>query len=142
MEIGSRWVLSVILALSVGSPLAESHEAPSGPQAQAQDPVDRMIGRYNLDPAFEKLGRGLSNTVWGWLELPLAIDRRYSETNTAGSVFTGTVIGLIKGLARTGVGLYETATFWFPYPEHFAPILPTLEYFQKPRTSRRRLPLE
>jgi hypothetical protein len=39
------------------------------------------------------------------------------------------------------VGLYETVTFFLPYPEDFAPILPTLEYYNK-SPGRRRLPLE
>jgi hypothetical protein len=39
------------------------------------------------------------------------------------------------------VGLYEAVTFFLPYPENFAPILPTLPYFEKNK-KRRPLPLE
>jgi len=47
----------------------------------------------------------------------------------------------VKGAVRTAVGAYETVTFFLPYPEEFAPILPTLEYYQH-STKRKPLPLE
>ena len=112
------------------------------PPAQGgADRVDAMLGRYNLQPAFEKLGRGVSNALLGWLEIPLNVDKRYSTHDTVGSSLTGAGIGIVKGVVRTGVGVYETVTFFLPYPEHYAPILPTLEYFQK-QGRRRPLPLE
>lgn len=105
------------------------------------DKVDEAISRYNLHPAFEKLGRGLSNTLFGFLEIPLNIHERYSVSDTAGSWLTGAAYGTFKGFVRTGVGLYEVVSFPLPYPEDFAPILPTLDYFrQSPK--RRPLPLE
>ena len=97
----------------------------------SQDRVDDFMGRYHLHPSLAKLGRGVSNVLGGWLELPLNIQQRYAPNDTAASLVTGTVYGLIKGLVRTGVGVYETATFFLPYPENFAPILPTLAYFQR-----------
>ena len=97
----------------------------------SSDEVDRLLGRYRMPPAIDKLGRGLSNVAGGWLEIPLNIQQRYVEHNTAASLCTGILYGLIKGAARTGVGVYETVTFFLPYPEHFAPILPTLPYFQR-----------
>ena len=100
-------------------------------QAVQSDPVDQAIDRFHLQPAFWKLGRGLSNILGGWLEIPLNMHRRYDPSDTVGSVLTGTAIGVFKGVVRTGVGAYETVTFWLPIPEDFAPILPTLEYFQK-----------
>ena len=132
------WLMSLVCALGLGMlPVwAETPPAPVG----GQDRVDEMMGRYNLNPAFEKLGRGVSNAVGGWLEVPLNIDERYSKSDTAGSILVGTAHGLVKGVVRTGVGLYETVTFFLPYPEDFAPILPTLPYFQK--TKREPLPLE
>ena len=97
----------------------------------AEDATDRALLQYNVYPAFEKLGRGLGNTVGGWLEIPYQIEQRYAQHDTASSLFTGTFVGLVKGLARTGVGVYELVTFWLPLPEHFAPILPPLPYFNK-----------
>ena len=99
--------------------------------AAAQDATDRAMMQYHVYPACEKLGRGLGNAVGGWLEIPYQIQQRYAERDAASSLFTGAVIGLVKGVVRTGVGIYETVTFWLPLPEQFAPILPTLPYFNK-----------
>lgn len=114
-------------------------EAP--PPPAPQDRVDEVMGRYNLHPAFAKLGRGVSNALGGWLEIPLNVHKRYAASDTGGSLATGLVYGLFKGLVRTGVGVYETVTFCLPYPEHYAPVLPTLEYFQR-HTKRKPLLFE
>ena len=107
----------------------------------AADATDHVMLQANVYPAVEKLGRGLGNTIGGWLELPYQIQQRYTERDTASSLATGTIVGVVKGIARTVVGVYETVTFWLPLPEHFAPILPTLPYFNKAEP-RRPLPLE
>ena len=105
------------------------------------DQVDALIGHYNLHPAIEKLGRGVTNALGGWLEIPLNIHKRYAAHDSAASLVTGAVYGTIKGVVRTGVGVYEAVTFFLPYPENFAPILPTLEYFDR-SPNRESLPLE
>ena len=110
-------------------------------ESQPQDRVEAWMGRHHLQSAFGKLGRGLSNFLLGWLEIPLNVGKRYTASDTVGSTLGGVAIGAFKGAIRTGIGLYETVTFLVPYPEHYAPILPTLEYFQK-TTKRKRLPLE
>lgn len=97
------------------------------------DRLDVVMIRHNLDRSAAKLGRGLANSVTGWLEIPLTIQKRYQRDDTGTSMFIGTAMGLVRGILRTGVGLYETVTFWLPYPEEFAPILPSLEYFTKPQ---------
>jgi putative exosortase-associated protein (TIGR04073 family) len=126
-----------VVAACVGASAAWA-ELPPPP---AQDRVDEVMGRYNLHPAFNKLGRGVANALGGWLEIPLNIGQRMSSSDTGGSFFTGVAYGLFKGIVRTGVGVYETATFFLPYPEDFAPILPTLAYFQK-QGRRQSLPFE
>ena len=118
----------------------QAEDTPTPPAGT--DRTDEVLLRYNLHPAFEKLGRGLGNTVGGWLELPLNIQKRYAPGDAASSIFTGAVLGLVKGAVRTGVGAYEVVTFWLPYPEHYAPILPTLEYFNRADTRREPLLLE
>ncbi len=132
----SALILAICLGLT-GIARAEYQTTDS----QGSDQVDQMLGRYNLYPAFEKLGRGCSNALGGWLEVPYNIDQRFSKSDTAGSFFTGAARGIVKGVVRTAVGAYEVVTFFLPYPENFAPILPTLPYFQK-HTKRKPLPLE
>ena len=136
---GQRRVACLILIVALTSPLVWAREETPAPQGQ--DRVEELMLRYNLHPAFEKLGRGVANALFGWAEIPLNIHQRYTPTDTGGSFLTGAAHGVFKGLVRTGVGVYETVTFFLPYPEDFAPILPTLPYFQH-TTKRRPLPLE
>lgn len=74
------------------------------------------------DP-FTKLGRGLANTLTGWVELPKNI---YS-TSVEDNPLAGITLGLAKGagmtLVRTGAGIFEIATFPFPLPEDYKAIL-------------------
>lgn len=122
----------------IGCLMACPPEAGASPASET-DRADELLLRYHLDPVFEKLGRGIGNTLGGWLELPLNIQKRYTPADAATSIATGTVLGIVKGVIRTGVGVYEIVTCWLPYPERYAPILPTLEYFR--RASPRREPL-
>jgi len=137
----SRW--EVVGLVLVSGMLALCVSAAEPPRTRAgSDRVDELLIRYNLHPAFEKLGRGVANTLTGWMEIPLTIHHRYAPQDAAASFFTGIGLGLTKGLVRTVVGVYEAVTFFFPYPEHYAPILPTLEYFKRPDKQRKPLPLE
>ena len=135
----TRWLLLVICVLGVGLPRAWGEGGRY--DAGASDQVDQMMGRYNLHPAFAKLGRGASNAFGGFLEIPINIQQRTSNQDTAGSWFTGLAYGVFKGVVRTAVGVYETVTFFLPYPENFAPILPALAYFEKD-PNREALPFE
>ena len=130
------WLIGALIVVVVGMPAARAAERQQTwsnipPPSQGSDRVEEAMGRYNLHPAFQKGGRGAANFFGGWLEVPLNIHQRYSRSDTAGSMFTGLAYGLFKGVVRTGVGLYEMVTFFLPYPEEFAPILPTLPYYQK-----------
>ena len=74
--------------------------------------------------AFTKLGRGVANTLTGWVELPKNI---YDTSVQENNAFAGMTLGLAKGagmtIVRTGAGIYEIATFPFPLPEDYKPIL-------------------
>ena len=139
MRVLCRSVACCLLVLGAGLPVAHAYDGPPSPQGQ--DRVDELISRYNLNPAFDKLGRGVANFCLGWTEIPITVNQRYSTSDTGTSFLSGIAVGIFKGLVRTGVGAYETVTFFLPYPENFAPILPTLEYFKK-TNKRKPLPLE
>jgi putative exosortase-associated protein (TIGR04073 family) len=133
------WLVMGLIVLVLEIPLgwAESSSSePAGP-----DRIDHFAGHHRLHPAFDKLGRGVANALFGWLEVPATASLRYEERDTAGSLLAGAAYGAVRGVVRTAVGVYEAATFFLPYPEDFAPILPTLAYFQKGET-RRPLPIE
>ncbi len=73
--------------------------------------------------ALSKLGRGVANTLTGWVELP----KNVYDTSVEDNAFTGMTLGLAKGagmtLVRTGAGIFEIATFPFALPEDYRPIL-------------------
>ena len=73
--------------------------------------------------AFTKLGRGVANTLTGWVELP----KNVYNTSVEENAFTGMTLGLAKGagmtLVRMGAGIFEVATFPFPVPEDYKPVL-------------------
>lgn len=77
---------------------------------------------FASDP-FTKLGRGVANTLTGWVEIP----KNIYDTSVEDNAFAGMTLGLAKGagmtLVRTGAGIYEIATFPFPLPENYKPIL-------------------
>jgi putative exosortase-associated protein (TIGR04073 family) len=131
MRTVSYWMAGLVCAVSLSTATAAWAQEADRPGQPVPDRVDEMMGKYNLHPAFDKLGRGTANFLGGWLEIPLNIQKRYAANDTAGSLFTGTAHGIFRGLLRTVVGAYEVVTFFLPYPENFAPILPTLEYYQK-----------
>lgn len=139
MKTNNRWLIIGVFLLGMGTSHAWAEYGT--PTTGGPDRVDAMMSRYNLGPAFTKLGRGVSNVLLGWLEIPINVQKRYATSDTVGSGLAGAAVGIFKGAVRTGVGFYETITFFVPLPEHYEPILPTLEYFQK-HTKRQRLPLE
>jgi putative exosortase-associated protein (TIGR04073 family) len=62
----------------------------------------------------EKLTTGVANMLTGFVEIPKTV---IINNQTQGPVY-GMTAGLLKGawfaVARTGFGLIDTATFWFP----------------------------
>jgi len=82
-----------------------------------------MVGfqyAYAEEDAFHKLGRGLINTASGWLEIPKNIHEVSVESNPLAGASYGTIKGTGLALVRTGVGVYDSATFVFP---KYEPIL-------------------
>jgi len=77
---------------------------------------------FAADP-FTKLGRGVANTLTGWVEIP----KNIYNTSVEDNALAGMTLGLAKGagmtIVRTGAGIYEIATFPFPLPEDYKPIL-------------------
>lgn len=73
--------------------------------------------------AFEKLGRGVTNMTVGWTEVFIEPGKRFDENHNVAEGMTGFGVGLVKGLARTMAGIYETVTFPFPVPEDYDSII-------------------
>lgn len=73
---------------------------------------------------WRKAGRGITNLGLGWLELVYQPYYLRAEGNQIPVALVGGVIkGLVYGVARTFVGVYDTLTFPFPIPEGYMPVM-------------------
>ena len=59
----------------------------------------------------KKLGRGLANTAFGWTEALGRQEKIADEHGIVEGIFWGTLDGVGNAVKRTGIGLYEVATF-------------------------------
>lgn len=97
-----------------------------------------LLASVNPAPAqaanlFHKFGRGVTNTATGWYELPASIGHAKREGTVVLWLVTGTVEGLVKGMTRTLVGIWDMVTF--PIPPYDSALLdpPTLITEKPPR---------
>ena len=83
------------------------------------------------DGALKKLGRGSANIC----TFPVEIYNQMAKTHDASGPAAAFTWGLAKGIAMMGVrvvvGVYEVATFPFPLPAGYRPILTDPEFFFK-----------
>ena len=90
-----QWLIITLLVVGVA------------PSACAQDPI-------------HKLGRGATNVLTCWIELPKNFHLGMQETNPV----LGVGVGLLKGAwlmaTRLVFGAYETISFPVPYPAAYA----------------------
>lgn len=61
-----------------------------------------------------KLGRALSNIMYGFMEIPEQIVRKNEEVGRKGGSTYGAVDGTSRALRRLGYGFYELFTFTCP----------------------------
>ena len=115
----NRTILSLIATLLIALMAA----LPSGAWAERSHPDDGDRDRGDLNLMFHKLGRGVSNILLGWIEIPRNIAKEWRKTDP----FTGTILGSIKGVgwtvARTLAGVYEVVSFPFPVPNNYALVM-------------------
>ena len=71
-----------------------------------------------------KLGRGLSNTVLGVMEIPVEIYRTGATDGPLAAFSVGVFYGIGAAITRTAVGAIEIGTFLFPLPDiGYGPII-------------------
>jgi putative exosortase-associated protein (TIGR04073 family) len=86
--------------------------------ADIQDPPSNDYGPTR------KLGRGLSNLVFGIAELPVTIAKINDREGNSAAAGYGVVRGLGRSGMRMGSGLFEFLTFPFPTKHHtYYPLL-------------------
>lgn len=102
-----RWTIVAVLALSI--------TAAAGSAGAAEATAERMA---------LKAARGVDNTLLGLIgDRPKTVYYQSRDNGLPYGMTVGVVQGLAVGLARTGVGLYELATFPVPVPTGYRPIL-------------------
>ena len=70
-----------------------------------------------------KLKRGVINIATGWVELFNQPHKVGQEEGFGAGATKGVALGIGWTVARTVVGAWDTATFLFPVPSDYAPVL-------------------
>lgn len=82
--------------------------------AQSYDPNEDMPQSTRAEKMLTKLGRGLSNIMLGWAEIPLSVDKSIKDGRSFGYMIgVAPVLGVAKATMRTSTGVYETVSFPF-----------------------------
>lgn len=97
----------------------------TGAMAQSYDPSQDLPQPTEWQKRIEKLGRGVSNLLFGWTEIPLTVDEKIDQGKPLTYILTtAPIMGTVKAVMRTGVGAYEIVTFAGTKPErNYEPIL-------------------
>ena len=103
------WVLAAALLLTAAFVM---QALPVG--AQIYDPDVDLPKPTGLEKSLTKLGRGLSNILFGWAEIPLTFDRKVKEGKPlAYLVGVVPVLGTARAAMRMGTGVFEAVSFPF-----------------------------
>lgn len=96
----------------------------AAPESPAYDPSPLDYSRRDHPTgAGRKLGRGLANVGFGWMEVFKGMQDVGEESGFWAGATWGPLYGTMNALRRTAAGVYETATFPFEGPDHFEPIM-------------------
>ena len=82
--------------------------------AQSYDPTEDLPRPTGVEKALTKLGRGFSNVLLGWAEIPVTFDRGVKQGRPLGYLLgVAPVLGTARAVIRTSTGVYEVFTFPF-----------------------------
>ena len=80
--------------------------------AQSYDPDQTIPKPTMLQKRLTKLGRGISNILLGWAEIPVTFDQKVKQGRPLGYLIgVAPVLGTTRAFMRTGIGIYEVFTF-------------------------------
>ncbi len=72
----------------------------------------------------KKLGRGLSNAAFGWMDVLKGIEDVGDNQNFIAGITWGPIYGAGRAIQRTAAGVVEVATFPIPAPNNnFEPLV-------------------
>ncbi|MBI2422631.1 MAG: exosortase system-associated protein, TIGR04073 family [Candidatus Hydrogenedentes bacterium] len=82
--------------------------------AQIYNPEEDLPKPTGLEKRLTKLGRGLSNIMFGWAEIPVTFDRKLDEGKPLAYLLgVAPVLGTARAFMRTGTGVFEVVSFPF-----------------------------
>ena len=86
--------------------------------AESYDPDQMIIPPTGFEKRLTKLGRGLSNVLLGWAEIPVTFDKKLKEGKPLGYLIgVVPVLGGTRAVLRTSTGFFEMFTFPVTDPE-------------------------
>ena len=101
---------AAVAVLLIGVLVAET--TPSW--AQSYDPTEDIPRQTGFERALTKLGRGFSNILFGWAEIPVTFDTKLKQGKPLGYLLgVVPVLGTARALIRTGTGVFEVVSFPF-----------------------------
>ena len=112
MEVGYKFKRGMALAACLLAALFVLQ----GPLAVAQNfnPDQDLPKPTGMEKALTKLGRGISNVLLGWAEIPVTWDRDMRHGKPLGHLIgVSPVLGTARAVMRTGTGMFEMVTFPF-----------------------------
>ena len=111
MTIRRAWVAGVVLTVGIAVLLSSVPV-----QAQGYDPDQTIVPPTGFEKALTKFGRGLSNVLLGWVEIPMTFDKKLKEGKPlAYLIGVAPVLGTARAVMRTSTGVFEMVTF--PYSD-------------------------
>lgn len=82
--------------------------------AQTYNPDVDLPKPTGIEKSLTKLGRGLSNIMLGWAEIPVTFDKNLKKGKPLGYLIgVVPVVGTARAVMRTGTGVFEAVSFPF-----------------------------
>jgi putative exosortase-associated protein (TIGR04073 family) len=83
-------------------------------RAQSYDPDEDLPKVTGVEKALTKLGRGFSNVMLGWAEIPVTFDKGVKKGKPLGYLLgVSPVLGTARAVMRTSTGVFEVVSFPF-----------------------------
>lgn len=99
--------IAFITAVAIGAAMIPAY-------GQSYDPADELPKPTGVEKALTKLGRGLSNILFGWAEVPVTFDKKLKQGKPLAYLLgVVPVLGGVRAVIRTSTGVFEMVTFPF-----------------------------
>jgi putative exosortase-associated protein (TIGR04073 family) len=103
-------MLSLLCLLSAPSAWAQTPDPSS--QTPPLTELEKRLTMTELEKRYTKLGRGVANVAFGWLEIPVTMYERLEDGHAGADILVvGPIVGAVRAIMRTGVGVVEVLTF-------------------------------